>query len=248
MLHRPQDVAAQLSVSSPTLRLWSAFFAEALSPFARKTAPTGQATAQRRYTDDDIDTLLRVRSLLRQGLTLEQAKQQMREPGRARPQPPEPQQARPQPYEPAPTRPQPYELDRVEKTETPINPQPSVPVPSSVVAYAPVRPSESALSEQLRAKDNTIAALEEALAAREKALLAIEDTLAAKDKTIDALKDSLQFFNAYLQALGAMQPDSRRGETDQVPRLNELGVDGGQSEGSDGELAKPLWRRVLGLP
>lgn len=201
MLYRPQDVAAQLGVSSPTLRLWSSNFADDLSPYARKSAPTGQAAAQRRYTDDDVARLLHIKSLLRQGLTFDQVKQRLREP-----------------------------MLEVRPAGRVIE-QPLVQALSTNLPGEQFQPSDPAVAEQLSVKDSTIAALREALAAKEKALRALEDTLAAKDKTIDALKDSLQFFNAYLQAIGAMQPDGHRREVDQPKKWIELDDDGGQDTG-----------------
>lgn len=218
MLYRPQDVAAQLGVSSPTLRLWSSHFADDLSPYARKSAPSGQTAAQRRYTDDDVAKLLQIKLLLRQGLTFEQARGQLHE-GRPEDQP-----------------------------ASAVREQRSVQVLLTHPQNEYPQPQDSVPAEQLSAKDSTIAALREALVAREKALQALQDTVAAKDKTIDALKDSLQFFNAYLQAIGAMQSDGHRQETDQPRKWIELDAEGDQEMNSSAEPEKPRWRKLLGLP
>lgn len=218
MLYRPQDVAAQLSVSSPTLRLWSSYFADELSLYARKSGPDGQAAAQRRYTDDDVAALLQIKSLLRHGLTFEQARGQLHERG-VEGQPPNGLQE-----------------------------QPAVQLLPTTPRDGHLQLQDSILAEQLRAKDNTIAALREAIVAKEKALRALEDTVAAKDKTIDALKDSLQFFNAYLRAIGAMQTEGNRQEADQPKKWVELEDEGDQGEGLPIEPAKPRWKKLLGLP
>ncbi len=219
MLYRPQDVAAKLGVSSPTLRLWSSYFAHDLSLYARKSGPSGQAAPQRRYTEDDVATLLQIKSLLRHGLTFEQTRGQLH--GRV-PESLPAGEARELP---------PVQLFPTNRRDE--NPEP----------YDPV------LAEQLRAKDNTIAALREALVAKEKALRALEDTVAAKDKTIDALKDSLQFFNAYLRAIGAMQSDGDRREPDQLKKWSGLENEEGDREiGLPVEPEKPRWKKLLGLP
>ncbi len=79
MVYRPQDVAEQLGISPSTLRLWSNHFAEALSDRARKVAADGAAAAaQRRYTEEDLETLTRAKELLAQGLTYEETGRQLR--------------------------------------------------------------------------------------------------------------------------------------------------------------------------
>ena len=89
MNYRPREMAERLGISASTLRLWSNQFADVLSNYATK-APTGDRTpaAQRRYTDDDLRTLLRAKALLAQGLTYEETKRRLS-------QDPPPQQAPP---------------------------------------------------------------------------------------------------------------------------------------------------------
>ncbi|MGE5619978.1 MAG: MerR family transcriptional regulator [Sphingomonadaceae bacterium] len=79
MLYRPQDIAAKLGIAPSTLRLWSARFAGQLSDAARKS-PNGLAmpAAQRRYTDDDLEVLLKVKSLLGQGHTYQEVEHRLR--------------------------------------------------------------------------------------------------------------------------------------------------------------------------
>lgn len=218
MLRRPKDVATDLGVSAPTLRLWSALFASQLSDHARKALPGGGPTAQRRYDDNDVAVLTEVRSLLRQGLTFDEVAIRLNSRSPIR-QLPERTRQRLQPDSEPPT--------------------PAAPEPA---------PSRFSPTDQISAKDQTIAALQEALSAKEATLRALEDALAAKDKTIDALKDSLKFFNAYLQALGEM----RSGGQQQPPSppqqdWDDLNAQDDQGEAGDLESAKPKWRRLLGL-
>lgn len=66
----PNEVATQLQVSPSTLRRWSDEFADFLSESAgRPHLATGAPTAHRRYTDEDLETLLTIKGLLAEGLT-----------------------------------------------------------------------------------------------------------------------------------------------------------------------------------
>ena len=66
----PNEVASQLGISPSTLRRWSNEFADALSDHAGRPemAPTG-GISHRRYTDQDLETLLTIKGLLTEGLT-----------------------------------------------------------------------------------------------------------------------------------------------------------------------------------
>jgi DNA-binding transcriptional MerR regulator len=66
----PHEVAAQLGISPSTLRRWSNEFADSLSDAAGRPeiAPTG-GMAHRRYTDQDLETLMTTKGLLAEGLT-----------------------------------------------------------------------------------------------------------------------------------------------------------------------------------
>jgi DNA-binding transcriptional MerR regulator len=66
----PNEVATQLQISPSTLRRWSNEFAESLSDTAGhpEPAPGGQM-AHRRYTDEDLETLMTIKGLLTEGLT-----------------------------------------------------------------------------------------------------------------------------------------------------------------------------------
>lgn len=66
----PSEVANQLQVSPSTLRRWSNEFADYLSDTAGRpeAAPSG-GTAHRRYTDQDLETLMAIKGLLAEGLT-----------------------------------------------------------------------------------------------------------------------------------------------------------------------------------
>ena len=66
----PNEVASQLQVSPSTLRRWSNEFADYLSDMAgRPQAEAGGQTAHRRYTDEDLETLMTIKGLLAEGLT-----------------------------------------------------------------------------------------------------------------------------------------------------------------------------------
>jgi len=66
----PNEVAKQLQVSPSTLRRWSNEFADYLSPSAgRPEAAPGGQIAHRRYSDEDLETLLTIKGLLAEGLT-----------------------------------------------------------------------------------------------------------------------------------------------------------------------------------
>jgi DNA-binding transcriptional MerR regulator len=80
-LRQPNEVAAQLQVSPSTLRRWSSEFADYLSDSASRPGisepqfgsvqPAGGAgqAAHRRYTDQDLETLMAIKGLLAEGLT-----------------------------------------------------------------------------------------------------------------------------------------------------------------------------------
>ncbi|HIC89726.1 MAG TPA: MerR family transcriptional regulator [Anaerolineae bacterium] len=78
-LRRPQDVAARLGVSTSTLRRWSQRFAQFLSPDAGdpELSPHGEPT-HRRYTDEDVATLVTIKGLLSEGFTYEQVERRLR--------------------------------------------------------------------------------------------------------------------------------------------------------------------------
>jgi DNA-binding transcriptional MerR regulator len=66
----PNEVATQLQVSPSTLRRWSNEFADFLSDVAGRPEPAdGSRTAHRRYTDEDLETLMTIKGLLAEGLT-----------------------------------------------------------------------------------------------------------------------------------------------------------------------------------
>jgi DNA-binding transcriptional MerR regulator len=66
----PNEVATHLQLSPSTLRRWSNEFADFLSDTAgRPQAATGGQTTHRRYTDEDLETLLTIKGLLAEGLT-----------------------------------------------------------------------------------------------------------------------------------------------------------------------------------
>jgi DNA-binding transcriptional MerR regulator len=66
----PSEIAKQLQISPSTLRRWSNEFADYLSDTAGRpeAAPSG-GTAHRRYTDEDLHTVMSIKGLLAEGLT-----------------------------------------------------------------------------------------------------------------------------------------------------------------------------------
>jgi DNA-binding transcriptional MerR regulator len=66
----PNEIVGQLQVSPSTLRRWSNEFADFLSDVAGRPQPAdGSRTAHRRYTDEDLETLMTIKGLLAEGLT-----------------------------------------------------------------------------------------------------------------------------------------------------------------------------------
>lgn len=66
----PNEVANQLQISPSTLRRWSNEFADSLSDTAgRPESEPGSRIAHRRYTDEDLETLMTIKGLLAEGLT-----------------------------------------------------------------------------------------------------------------------------------------------------------------------------------
>ena len=79
MLYHPREIASELGIGSSTLRLWSVQFAADLSASARKASGENSTPwAQRRYTEEDLELLLRVKAMLAQGFTYEEAKHRLR--------------------------------------------------------------------------------------------------------------------------------------------------------------------------
>ncbi len=66
----PSEMATQLQISPSTLRRWSNEFGDYLSDTAGRpqAAPSG-GTTHRRYTDEDLETLMSIKGLLAEGLT-----------------------------------------------------------------------------------------------------------------------------------------------------------------------------------
>ncbi|MBE7551382.1 MAG: MerR family transcriptional regulator [Anaerolineales bacterium] len=69
----PQAVARELDVSPATLRRWSDEFADYLS----QGADSAQGRSHRRYSEQDIATLILVKELMNNGMTYEQVRQQL---------------------------------------------------------------------------------------------------------------------------------------------------------------------------
>jgi DNA-binding transcriptional MerR regulator len=65
----PNEVANQLQISPSTLRRWSNEFADYLSDAAGRAQPDGGRGAHRRYSDEDLETLMTIKGLLAEGQT-----------------------------------------------------------------------------------------------------------------------------------------------------------------------------------
>ena len=75
---RPRAVQEQLGISNTTLRRWCAHFQDYLGPTAGAAiGPTG-GPAQRRFTDEDLAVLARVKALLADGMTYEEVAVRLR--------------------------------------------------------------------------------------------------------------------------------------------------------------------------
>jgi len=70
---QPQEVAARLEVSPSTLRRWSEEFADFLSA----EADSSEGKQHRRYSDEDMATLITVKGLMADGLTYDQVREQL---------------------------------------------------------------------------------------------------------------------------------------------------------------------------
>ena len=69
----PNEVATQLQISPSTLRRWSKEFGPFLSDTAGRPHDEDEGTfSHRRYTDEDLETLMTVKGLLTEGLTYPQ--------------------------------------------------------------------------------------------------------------------------------------------------------------------------------
>jgi DNA-binding transcriptional MerR regulator len=65
----PNEVATQLQISPSTLRRWSNEFADYLSDAAGRPGEDESKTSHRRYTDEDLETLMTIKGLLSEGQT-----------------------------------------------------------------------------------------------------------------------------------------------------------------------------------
>ena len=66
----PNEVATQLQISPSTLRRWSNEFSDYLSDTAGRSQEEDEGKAShRRYTDQDLETLMNIKGLLAEGLT-----------------------------------------------------------------------------------------------------------------------------------------------------------------------------------
>jgi DNA-binding transcriptional MerR regulator len=69
----PNEVATQLQISPSTLRRWSKEFGSFLSDTAGRPHDEDEGTfSHRRYTDEDLETLMTIKGLLTEGLTYPQ--------------------------------------------------------------------------------------------------------------------------------------------------------------------------------
>ena len=75
-LRTPQEVASRLDISPSTLRRWSDEFVDYISG----QASSSQGKSHRRYTEQDVETLLTVKEFMSDGLTYEQVRQRLEHP------------------------------------------------------------------------------------------------------------------------------------------------------------------------
>lgn len=75
-LRTPQEVASRLDISPSTLRRWSEEFADYIS----EQASSPQGKSHRRYTEQDVETLMTVKEFMSDGLTYEQVRQRLEHP------------------------------------------------------------------------------------------------------------------------------------------------------------------------
>ncbi|MCC7353387.1 MAG: MerR family transcriptional regulator [Anaerolineae bacterium] len=75
---RPAEVAAELGISAATLRRWTRQFARFLSsPQPDPSASDDGQSAQRRYTNDDLESLLNIKGLLAEGFNYQQVEKRL---------------------------------------------------------------------------------------------------------------------------------------------------------------------------
>jgi DNA-binding transcriptional MerR regulator len=81
-LRQPGDVARELDISTSTLRRWAKEFHPYLSSTAAKPDSTSAGTGtHRRYTEEDVQLLTRVKAFLDQGLTYDQVIERLKRQG-----------------------------------------------------------------------------------------------------------------------------------------------------------------------
>ncbi|HUW15188.1 MAG TPA: MerR family transcriptional regulator [Anaerolineae bacterium] len=72
---RPAEIASRLGVSVSTLRRWSQQFSAYLSEVAQSS--DDDSARHRRYTDEDLGTLITIKGLLTEGYTYSQARRRL---------------------------------------------------------------------------------------------------------------------------------------------------------------------------
>src|SRR5512147_1579258 len=72
---QPQEIASRLEVSPSTLRRWSEEFSEFLS----LEASSSEGKQHRRYSDEDMATLITIKGLMGDGLTYEEVRERLLE-------------------------------------------------------------------------------------------------------------------------------------------------------------------------
>ena len=72
---RPSEIATRLGVSVSTLRRWSQQFSAYLSDVAQSS--DDDSARHRRYTDEDLGTLITIKGLLTEGYTYSQARRRL---------------------------------------------------------------------------------------------------------------------------------------------------------------------------
>ena len=162
---RPKDVADQLGISSPTLRLWSNNFFEVLSPAAQKATTESGTAAQRRYSDADMAVFKRAKEHLNHGKTYEETLAAL--------------QAEGPPVIPSPGL-------SIDGSENPPAGSPPAGSEHGMVLVTETHPVIRAFEEALKAKDEALASKDETIATKDQLIAALQSQLeqASSQKSI----------------------------------------------------------------
>ncbi len=142
---RPKDIIDDIGVSAPSLRLWSKRFSELLSPGAQSSQTDTGGSAQRRYSQDDLELFRTAKRFLDAGKTYEETLLALKD------QEPVPAAPEPSPAHKAPT----IDLAVIE----PVHPVVKAFEEALKAKAETIRSLEARAAEVAAAKDETIALL-----------------------------------------------------------------------------------------